>query len=43
MDRVQNASRRPATPGVAGKAAGVALMPGKNASAKKISLRRVQP
>src|ERR1700728_2468277 len=43
MDRVQSASHRAATPEFAGKLAGVALVPGKNASAKKISLRRVQP
>jgi hypothetical protein len=43
MDRVQSASQRPATPEVAGKLARVALVPSKNASAKKISLRRAQP
>jgi NADH-quinone oxidoreductase subunit M len=43
MDRVQSASRRQATPELAGKVAGVALVPSTNASPKKISLRRVQP
>jgi NADH-quinone oxidoreductase subunit M len=43
MDRVQSASRRPAMPKLGGKQTGVALLPHKNASARKISLRRVQP
>jgi NADH-quinone oxidoreductase subunit M len=43
MDRVQSASRRPATPELGGKQTGLAVLPHKNASAKKIPLRRVQP
>jgi NADH-quinone oxidoreductase subunit M len=43
MDRVQSASRRTATPEFAGRQAGMGLGQHKNASAKKISLRRVQP
>jgi len=43
MDRVQNASRRTATPELAGKQVGIELRQHQNASAKKISLRRVQP
>ncbi len=43
MDRVQSAWRQTATPGLAGKQTGIELTQHKNASAKKISLRRVQP
>jgi NADH-quinone oxidoreductase subunit M len=43
MDRVQSASRGSATPELAGKPTGVAVVPDTNASTKKISLRRVQP
>src|ERR1700684_2810967 len=43
MDRVQSASHRPTTPEIAGKQPNVAMVPQKNASTKKISLRRVQP
>src|SRR5580700_9599761 len=43
MDRVQSASRRTATPELAGKQVGIELRQHQNASAKKISLRRVQP
>jgi NADH-quinone oxidoreductase subunit M len=43
MDRVQSASRRTRTPELAGKQAGMGLTQHKNASAKNISLRHVQP
>jgi len=43
MDRVQSASHRTATPELAGKQVGRGPTQHKNASAKKISLRRVQP
>jgi NADH-quinone oxidoreductase subunit M len=43
MDRVQSASRRTATPELAGKHVGIGLTQHKNASAKNISLRPVQP